>query len=170
VGNNFYRELIYFMHPIFAIIGCVFCHLILFLKLKFGPLKSLIICYFATSLFLLILNISYGFTIIECISNFIFFSTLWYGYFNYFNIGEASLRIRVLSEISKKEEGISYEQILSLYNAQEIVKNRLTRLVNDGQVVLTGGRYYLGKPKLVILASFFQGLSKFVLGKKSFKF
>lgn len=91
---------------------------------------------------------------------------LGYGYFHFVNINLASLRIRVLREIADAPDGLSRDQILSRYNSDEIIANRLTRLVQGRHLVAANGKYLLGEnPTFLILFRLFDTLKRVVLGR-----
>lgn len=88
-----------------------------------------------------------------------------YCWFHYVNIGEASVRIRVLREIADAGRPLSRQEILDRYSAATIIDSRLERLVTSGQLVESGGRYRLGKPRMILVAKVFDVLKFIVLGK-----
>src|SRR3989338_6044211 len=61
-----------------------------------------------------------------------------------FGIIEASLRIRMLAEITKTgKKGISYDELLIRYNRNMIVKKRLERFLQSGDIGFDGERYFI---------------------------
>lgn len=88
-----------------------------------------------------------------------------YCWFHYVNIGEASVRIRVLREIADAGRPLSREEILDCYSAATIIDSRLERLVASGQLEESGGKYRLGRPRMILVAHFFDFLKFAVLGK-----
>lgn len=88
-----------------------------------------------------------------------------YCWFHYVNIGDASVRIRVLRELADAERPLSRQEILDRYSAATIIDSRLQRLVASGQLVESDGRYRLGKPRMIMVARFFDFLKFVVLGK-----
>ena len=58
----------------------------------------------------------------------------------------------VLFKYSLVRQGLSEEEILRVYNAGEMVRFRLKRLLDTGQVVSRGNRYYIGKPIVLFIA------------------
>lgn len=89
---------------------------------------------------------------------------LSYGYFQLLNIGEASLRIRILREIDASPDGLTEEQILSKYGAKEIIETRLRRLITTRQVICRDGRYFCGRPKVLYVAKTLRFFKKLVFG------
>lgn len=88
-----------------------------------------------------------------------------YCWFHYVNIGEASVRIRVLREIADAARPLSRREILDHYSAATIIDSRLQRLVRSGQLVESAGRFRLGKPRMILVARVFDCLKFIVLGK-----
>jgi hypothetical protein len=100
------------------------------------------------------------------LSNAVVFVCCWYFYFHYVNIGEASLRIRILREVGAVG-GCAPEQLLAVYNSRIVVETRMKRLVTDGQLLVSDGRYYAGKPRMVLVAKAFSALRWLLLGRAS---
>jgi hypothetical protein len=101
------------------------------------------------------------------ILNLLTYTALQYGYFHFINLGVTARRIRLLLELIDSESGLSYEEILRRYNAREMVDNRLGRLTGRGQVVLREGRYFIGKPVMLLMAKTIVAMKLIVLGKRS---
>lgn len=89
---------------------------------------------------------------VELLQAEICFTATWYCFFHFVNIGEASLRIRVLDEIKKSRRGLTEEEILNYYNPQIIIDTRLQRLVKNQEIICTDGYYRLGKSRLILAA------------------
>jgi len=100
------------------------------------------------------------------VANFVLFVCCWYFYFHFINIGEASLRIRLLREMARVSGGC-VEDVLAVYNVRTVVETRMQRLVDDGQLVLVGERYRPGKARMVFVAKAFSVLRWLLLGKVS---
>jgi len=101
------------------------------------------------------------------VSNAVLFVCCWYFYFHYVNIGEASLRIRILREVGALG-GCVTEQLLAAYNSRVVVETRMERLVADGQLLFSQGRYHAGKRRMVLVAKAFAALRWLLLGRASF--
>lgn len=87
---------------------------------------------------------------------------LGYCYWAYINLGETSLRIRILRELQESQESLSMEELRSRYNPDEMFERRIQRLVKHGQVMVRGGRYVVDRPLLLLLAKMV-GLVRFVI-------
>ncbi len=83
-------------------------------------------------------------------ANCMIYFCLAYCYFHFINMGETARRIRIIQEIHSSGTGLTRDEILARYNAEEILEKRLARLLNNGQVRLENGKYYL-KPSLMLL-------------------
>ncbi len=99
-------------------------------------------------------------------ANFVLFLCCWYFYFHFINIGEASLRIRVLRE-AERFSGQPVESLLEVYNVRTVVETRMNRLVEDGQLVVVSERFRAGKPRMVVVAKAFTLLRWLLLGQVS---
>lgn len=138
----------------------------------YGLLKSLVLGFVVGFISLLLLNY---FMFTENLSNFasgippsiISYTAFGYCYFHFVNLGETARRIRILRELYESENGLTMQEILERYNAKQIIDARLSRLLNTGQIVTKGGRYFAGKPLMLIASKAIILLKLLVLGKKS---
>lgn len=89
-----------------------------------------------------------------------------YGYFHFVNINIASLRIRILREIIDLPQGLSEKDLLSRYNAEQIVNRRIDSLVSSDQLIEKEGCYFLGKNRgFLALFWIFEILKYIFLGR-----
>lgn len=59
---------------------------------------------------------------------------------------ESSIRIRIIRELRRVHpKGLSWEELLRIYNGEVLLKNRLKRLLGNHDVLCTDGRYTLNK-------------------------
>ncbi len=98
------------------------------------------------------------------------YAAFGYGYFHFININIASLRIRILHEIAISANGLSKEEIISRYNAEQIVANRLNRLIGNNQVIEKNGRYFLGENRIFITLFWIFELLKYTVRGKGNRF
>ncbi|MFA4854637.1 MAG: hypothetical protein WC616_04720 [Candidatus Omnitrophota bacterium] len=99
--------------------------------------------------------------------NLIIYLCFSYCYFNFINMGETARRIRLLRELDEAPAGLTQEEMLKRYNAQEIINIRMSRLIHNGQVLLRDGRYYVGSPVMLLISKAIVLMKLIVLGKKS---
>lgn len=92
---------------------------------------------------------------------------LSYCFFNFINLGQSSIRIRLYSEIAAVPGGVSVEQMAREYNEDALLHARLQRLTESGDIVEREGRYFVGRRRLVPVAAIIFGLKAFILGKTS---
>lgn len=92
---------------------------------------------------------------------------LSYCFFNFINLGQSSIRIRLYSEIATAPDGVSVEQMTREYNEDALLHARLQRLTESGDIVERDGRYFVGRRRLVPVAAIIFGLKAFILGKGS---
>lgn len=90
-----------------------------------------------------------------------------YCYFHFINLGETARRIRLVREIYESPGGLSEAGILQRYNSREILAARMARLLGSGQIILRGGRYFTGKPAVLLMAKTITLLKLLIIGKKS---
>ena len=100
-------------------------------------------------------------------TNLIIYFCLSYAYFHFINLGETARRIRLLRELYEAPFGLSREEILKKYNAPEIINIRTSRLLNNGQIILRYGRYYIASPVMLLISKAIVLMKLVVLGKKS---
>lgn len=100
-------------------------------------------------------------------ANLIIYSCFSYCYFGFINMGETARRIRLLRELYDAPEGLTEEQILSRYNAEEIINVRMARLLSNNQVILRDARYYVGSPAMLVMSKILVLMKLIVLGKGS---
>ena len=101
------------------------------------------------------------------VTNLIIYSALGYCYFHFVNLGETARRVRILREIYDAQDGLTMERLLSRYNAEEIVRLRLDRLLGKGQVLLREERYFIGRRTVLLMARAIIALKLLALGKRS---
>ncbi|MDD5109050.1 MAG: GtrA family protein [Candidatus Omnitrophica bacterium] len=94
------------------------------------------------------------------------YSAFAYVYFHFININIASLRIRILQEVIDSPDGLTEEGILSRYNVEQMLDNRIQRLVDSGQLIEKQGVYSLGSNRIFLtLFWFFEALKFIFLGR-----
>lgn len=94
------------------------------------------------------------------------YGALGYCYFHFINLGETARRIRIVRELAEAgPAGLSRDELLSRYNARIMVEARFKRLVNNAQVVERDGRYYSGKPAVLLMARTLSLIKKVLLGR-----
>jgi len=58
-------------------------------------------------------------------------------------------------------------EILKRYNSKQIIKYRINRLINSGQIVKKHNKYYLKKSITIVMAVTLEIMRFIVLGQKS---
>ena len=90
-----------------------------------------------------------------------------YCYFHFINLGETARRIRLVRELYESPDGLSEADLLRRYNSREILAARMSRLLANGQIISRGGRYFTGKPIVLLIARLMALMKLLVTGKKS---
>lgn len=94
------------------------------------------------------------------------YALLAYGYANFFNLGESSVRVRIYRELVQAgERGLDRLDLLGRYDEEAMFRARLVRLVAAGDLQETDGRYRLGQMRLFWIARMIFGLQRIVLGR-----
>ena len=112
------------------------------------------------------LHFSWNFISIAIV-NVLTYSALGYCYFHFINLGVTARRIRLLIEIMNSNNGLTIDEVLNRYNASEMIRNRLGRLLKSGQIVYKDGRYFIGKPVMLVIAKIMVVMKLLLLGKRS---
>ena len=85
-----------------------------------------------------------------------------YVYFHWNNMGETARRIRMLRELAAAPGGLTFEEMVARYSAQEILERRLERLSAADQIDETDGRLVLTS-RSVLLSARLVGLAKQII-------
>lgn len=164
--------------PIASSVAYVSLH-ILFSRfiIKKGTIQVTLVTYFIGLLFFIFFqsskNIDLKLPSTEIIglfmSNFFLYSGSAFLYFCFVNIGETSVRIRILRELSSNSSAISRADLAGKYSVDHVIDGRLERMISSGEIFIEDGRYYFsGKAKMLLLAKACQRIKKLLLGQKSF--
>ncbi len=95
------------------------------------------------------------------------YAALSYCFFNFANLGQSSIRVRIYARIAARSDGVSVSEIAREYNEAMLMEMRLQRLVESGDLVLRDGRYFLGRERFVPIAKVIFGIKRLILGKGS---
>ncbi|OIO38381.1 MAG: hypothetical protein AUJ75_02940 [Candidatus Omnitrophica bacterium CG1_02_49_10] len=130
--------------PIAAIAVNVISQILCYRYLFRGKLlKSLLAGFITGGIFMLSSPSLNGFIVYLALSNV---------YFHFMNMGETARRIRILRELASSKDGLTLEELLKRYNAEEIIERRLKRLMDNRQISLKNGRYYIENPVMLYIA------------------
>jgi hypothetical protein len=92
---------------------------------------------------------------------------LSYCYFNFVNLGQSSIRIRIYSEIAASPVGLSVQDLEKDYNEKALMAMRLRRLAESGDIVKKESLFFVGRQRLVLLARIVFAAKQFLLSRKS---
>lgn len=95
------------------------------------------------------------------------YGCLAYGYANFVNLGQSSVRVRIYRELLGRPEGIEGETLRAEYDEDGMLRARLERLVAAGDLRDEGGRYTVGRGRLLAIAAVIFGLKRAILGRHS---
>jgi hypothetical protein len=105
--------------------------------------------------------------VLALVANPAIYVMLSYCFFNFINLGHASIRIRIFKECDERGGFITHDELRAVYDDELIKEARLQRLLEGGDVVRENGRWRLVNPRLVPVAKMVFGLKKFVLRRES---
>lgn len=94
-------------------------------------------------------------------------ATLGYGYFHFVNLGETARRARLMRELAAAPDGLTEAELLSRYNAREILAKRLKRLISKGQLTVRNDRLFVKKSPMLYISMAMTLAKQALLGKKS---
>jgi len=93
---------------------------------------------------------------------------LAFGYWVFLNLNLTSVRIRLIREMLHRPSGISREELLRRYSAEEFLRRRLERLQQGSrQFSYTDGRWYLRKRSLLFAALTLNALRALIIPKQA---
>jgi hypothetical protein len=95
------------------------------------------------------------------------YAALSYCFFNFANLGQSSIRVRIYAKVAARSDGVSVLEIAREYNEAMLMEMRLQRLVESGDLVLRDGRYFLGRQRFVPIAKVIFLIKRLILGKVS---
>jgi len=96
------------------------------------------------------------------------FAALGYGYFAFVNLNLASIRIRILKEVTGAGDGgLPQSALDELYDEDTMAEGRLERLVAGGHLLERDGRHHRGKATLLQIAGVIEALKWAILGRGS---
>jgi hypothetical protein len=90
---------------------------------------------------------------------------LGFCYFHFVNLGETSIRIRILKEFAAAQKGLGLEQIRQNYGEAALVQSRITRLIDAGALTINGEDIAVSSIKLKMIYSIMNKLRKLVFGR-----
>lgn len=100
------------------------------------------------------------------IVNLITYISLGYCYFHFVNLGETARRIRIMTELYFHRDGLSLQELLARYSANEIVNKRLKRLINHGKIIFKNDKYFAGPSSMLFIARAIAILKLVIIGRK----
>jgi hypothetical protein len=95
------------------------------------------------------------------------YAALAYCYYNFVQLGQSSVRIRLYTEISACTDGLAVEEVARQYADDALVRVRLQRLVESGDVRQVDDRYFAGRRRLVAISKMMFLAKRLLLGKSS---
>ena len=69
-------------------------------------------------------------------------------------------------EIHNSKAGLSMEEILNRYNSKDILEKRISRLINNRQLIYRDKKYFIGKSGILWYAKLLKLMRFIILGEK----
>lgn len=95
------------------------------------------------------------------------YAALSYCYYNFVQLGQTSIRIRLYAEIARCPEGLRPADIARIYNGEALIRLRIQRLLESGDIEVRDGYYFIGHRRLVPVANIIFAAKRFLLGRES---
>jgi hypothetical protein len=95
------------------------------------------------------------------------YAGLGYGYANFANLGNTSIRIRLCEELRHYPEGRPVEDIQRQYSESSILGMRLHRLSEGGDIAKSGDRWRINRRRFVWIGGIIFSAKQIVLGRRS---
>ncbi len=96
------------------------------------------------------------------------YACLSYGYANFVNLGQSSVRVRIYRELlATGAAGVAMATLRGQYDEGAMLRARLTRLVEAGDLTEQNGTYRVGRGRLLNIAACVFTLKHLVLGRRS---
>jgi hypothetical protein len=95
------------------------------------------------------------------------YAGLGYGYANFANLGNTSIRIRLCEELRHYPEGRPVEDIQKQYSEISILGLRLHRLSEGGDIAKVGDRWQVNRKRFVWIGGIIFSAKQVVLGRRS---
>ena len=101
------------------------------------------------------------------VGNLLIYGCLGYLFFQFVNVGEASIRVRILRELAAVPGGMTLRELEARYNDELILETRLGRLLNNRQIIQHGDRFLVHSPVLRLLSGVMQTMKSLLLRRAS---
>jgi hypothetical protein len=95
------------------------------------------------------------------------YSCWWFGFLNFFQSSQSSLRVNILRQILACGGRLSHAALFTQYNNPALIRLRLDRLKQSGAVIEKDGRYFLVSSPVNMLGRLFRGMKMLILGRRS---
>lgn len=142
---------------------------------KLGLLKSVLLGFLVGLTIVFTIQVAHNLTsnstisemIADLVLNTITYGALGYCYFHFVNLGETARRVRIVRELLDSKDGLSMSEILKHYNASEIIRVRLQRLLKNKQIIQRNDKYFIGKSIILYITKIIIMMKITFLGKNS---
>jgi hypothetical protein len=92
---------------------------------------------------------------------------LSYCAYSFIQLGQTSIRIRMYSEIASSPAGVSVEELNNQYDDDGLLRVRLQRLTESGDLIARDGRYFVGRTRFLIVSNILFAGKRILLGRES---
>lgn len=92
---------------------------------------------------------------------------LSYCAYNFIQLGQTSIRIRMYSDIAAMPSGMAIEEMKREYNEDALLRIRLQRLIESGDIMERNGRYFITRTRFLHVANIIFTVRRTLLGRES---
>lgn len=111
-------------------------------------------------------DVAAGSLLIPFVTNGLSYLALSYCYYHFVQLGQTSIRIRIYTEIVASGCGLTVEEIAGRYNDSALMRLRLQRLLESGDLVERNRRYFVGRWRFVYISRILFRAKRLILGGK----
>ena len=95
------------------------------------------------------------------------YAGLGYGYANFANLGNASIRIRLYEDLQRAPNGLQIAEIHQAYDEKAILRSRLQRLTEGGDLQEKDGRWTVVRRRFVVVGGIIFTAKRWIIGRRS---
>lgn len=150
--------------PFFGFLVNILIQILSFRYVKLALLKSVFLGFSAGFFIIIISGLKSSLFIL--IANLIIYSAFASFYFNFISLGETARRVRILKELYDCRRGLSLEEILQRYSAEEIIERRIARLISNNQIIYKDAKFYISFPVMTYIVKLISLIRMIVFGRR----
>lgn len=132
----------------------------IFLSIGIGLMAGFSLLAFAT------IRAQYSAGIFDYLYFMLTYGGLSFCFFHFNNLGETSIRFRIIRECLRNNNRIALGNLRSLYGSDQIVELRLKRLLLSKKITIKSDRYFANSILFVIMTKLIYGTKRIIFGRE----